>query len=619
MRKQFNIDHLESIQEVYQYVDQNAFQLDQNRDLAEVWIKYRNKTQDSVEKEWAQYEIDCLSFDIKSGILFSQVYANHNGEVLKYPDIDHLAKSAIDYVIKRASDTGSVLLKARYNHILWKCPPGVKNNKYALVAVKSYIDSIRKHTVYFNSTGNENALIEISNLYENLLALQSEYGVDLDETKKLTHFLLFDNPDFKHYILRGFLEEMLKYPKLFKKSDFENTLIIFENRLHNIGDIADDFTLVNYDLPTAIRVARKLGQSTRKWHQEVGNAHLRKAEKEIDEDRLWIKHNQYAKAIEAFKLSGDDEARKEVEKRYTSLKPKVKLNKVQIPFDEEARTRLHQSFKYIEKVANSILELPSHEVYVEISKGQFFPGYKDVEEAVKNSANSFMNFAVGIYFDSNINVSQEPSEKKYSRQFFETYSFRFKFIVMPYLHSILYTGIASGKLTYKNLMIHLIKNTWMGKPNFKYDLDGNEHERTWISLLAPSLLEFFSQTRASVSSKYYQPSYVLSVDSLTLKIEGLFRDFCQRVNIPTSRNKQKGMQEINLSNILEDGLLEEYFNEDDLLFFNYVFSSEGGINLRNNVAHCFYDYDDYDLNQMLILIAVLLRIGKYDYSVEERQ
>lgn len=64
--------------------------------------------------------------------------------------------------------------------------------------------------------------------------------------------------------------------------------------------------------------------------------------------------------------------------------------------------------------------------------------------------------------------------------------------------------------------------------------------------------------------------------------------------------------------ILENEVILKYFNEDDRLFFEYVFSDKGGLNLRNDIAHCFYNENQYGPSNMLLLIAVLLRLAKYD-------
>ena len=94
------------------------------------------------------------------------------------------------------------------------------------------------------------------------------------------------------------------------------------------------------------------------------------------------------------------------------------------------------------------------------------------------------------------------------------------------------------------------------------------------------------------------------------------RDFCERMSIPTSVNRPKGMQEAYIHNVLDNEIIKKFFNEDDLLFFNYLFSADNGLNLRNNVAHCFYDYQEYHYDQMFLLIAALLRLAKYDYSAK---
>ena len=57
--------------------------------------------------------------------------------------------------------------------------------------------------------------------------------------------------------------------------------------------------------------------------------------------------------------------------------------------------------------------------------------------------------------------------------------------------------------------------------------------------------------------------------------------------------------------------IQKYFDENDLLFFRYLFVAKEGMNLRNNVAHSFYRFDNYNFHMMHLLICAFLRIGKY--------
>jgi len=66
-------------------------------------------------------------------------------------------------------------------------------------------------------------------------------------------------------------------------------------------------------------------------------------------------------------------------------------------------------------------------------------------------------------------------------------------------------------------------------------------------------------------------------------------------------------------------IILQYFNEDDRLLFEYVFSDKGGLNLRNNVAHSFYKENQYQPDEMLLLLAVVLRLGKYNIKTKQTE
>lgn len=145
-------------------------------------------------------------------------------------------------------------------------------------------------------------------------------------------------------------------------------------------------------------------------------------------------------------------------------------------------------------------------------------------------------------------------------------------------------------------------------------LSGNPEQTNWIFQIAPAISEFFNQVLAWGESKYYKPNFILCTDSLVLKIEGLFRNFSERLNISTSKGKRNGVQEALAHDILNNKTIRKYFDDSDMLLFDYVFSNEGGLNLRNNIAHCFYSENEYHPDKMLLLLAVLLRLGKYNIT-----
>jgi hypothetical protein len=136
----------------------------------------------------------------------------------------------------------------------------------------------------------------------------------------------------------------------------------------------------------------------------------------------------------------------------------------------------------------------------------------------------------------------------------------------------------------------------------------------WVSLIAPSLFEYFKQTHFGINSLTNpQTNYILAIDSLTIKFEGALRDFGKKIGIvPTVSGKKNVLREKYIEEILSDEALKKYFNENEIFFFNYLFVSKDGFNLRNNIAHAFFKFNNYSYELMHLVMLAFLRLSKYD-------
>jgi hypothetical protein len=56
-----------------------------------------------------------------------------------------------------------------------------------------------------------------------------------------------------------------------------------------------------------------------------------------------------------------------------------------------------------------------------------------------------------------------------------------------------------------------------------------------------------------------------------LRLEGLLRNFCERLNIATNVADKVGIQEANINQVLELDGLKNYFDEDDFALFQVHF------------------------------------------------
>jgi hypothetical protein len=111
-------------------------------------------------------------------------------------------------------------------------------------------------------------------------------------------------------------------------------------------------------------------------------------------------------------------------------------------------------------------------------------------------------------------------------------------------------------------------------------------------------------------------NFVLCIDSLALKFEGILRDFAKVIGAPSQVHSKGWNREAYIEDLLEDEKIKSFLHEDDVLLFKYLFTSQGQ-NIRNNVAHSFYKFHHYKPELMILIILAVLRISKYRVNVDK--
>jgi hypothetical protein len=256
-----------------------------------------------------------------------------------------------------------------------------------------------------------------------------------------------------------------------------------------------------------------------------------------------------------------------------------------------------------------------------LSGTDIFPQKQWVVQMAKNKNNTFMDYATTMRFDINNNVSKQKDDKgtKEKAKIYENYHLYMNLSVLPFLHRVFVEGIKQGKVTFENLMKFIINHTWLGQELTDYDSSGDLIKYRWISVIGPSFHDYFKQTESALKSNNPYTNYVMPIDSLTLKFEGVLRDFARILKVSTTTaGKRNVLREKYIEELLADGTIQKYFDENDLLFFNFLFVAKDGMNLRNNIAHCFYRYSNYNFQIMHLLICAFLRIGKYKIRIEAK-
>jgi hypothetical protein len=174
-----------------------------------------------------------------------------------------------------------------------------------------------------------------------------------------------------------------------------------------------------------------------------------------------------------------------------------------------------------------------------------------------------------------------------------------------------------------NLITYLKENDNTDFENF---LDYFGFKDCWFygtdiyKIMLPALFHFYQNFKLDINEiKFSQVNYVLPLDSLVLKFEGILRLFIEKKGITTINESGASIRE-NISfftlisqfetSIKYNALETARFIEEDKPFFEHLFNSNE-LNLRNEIAHSFFKMELYSYKSVAIIIDAIIRLGKY--------
>ena len=173
-------------------------------------------------------------------------------------------------------------------------------------------------------------------------------------------------------------------------------------------------------------------------------------------------------------------------------------------------------------------------------------------------------------------------------------------------------GFLTGQINYYKIINYLKNHTWYGE-KFKRTIASKNIDETtdWITYISPGIHNLFSQFELSVLMNTNKiNNFILCIDSLTMKFEGALRDFILLNGGNTSKTVDGNIQEQLFNDLIENEKINECFSEKDIALFKFTFMKNGKA-LRNNVAHSFMNYSDYNLDNAILVFFCFLRLGKY--------
>lgn len=534
-----------------------------------------------------------LFYNLNKGelILNAQI-TDVKGRVVK----TSLSDDDLTYLEFRLNDTFNIWLKARYSHLLWQ---ETKHNKYAAQAIDHYNLCILK-----SKTGEINQLPILLSV---VLHISKKTKIKIDETRELTIELLEE------------IDTSLKCDVLD---------VIFENNILSNSDlkkIADDlpnwldythggFYFSNKSkLSKGLELYAKAGVSTKVLYGLLAENEDFILEQHTD-DTDFIKYTTLGLKAKFLKLAGRNEEAEKIFREYTRLKQSVKLHKVSSQLSDEA----HELFNAMLKAkTEAILEMPTYQIlsYFALAEEVLVDPIENQERAKESISNSlYQLFSTSVY-DINSNIKNINDADALNSEYIKNYSIGHVVQCWSLFLRVFVEGILAGKLNYYKIHDFLEQHTWYGM-KFQRSMTYNQldSDSTWITMLAPGIHNLFSQFELSVLMDTNKiNNFILAIDSLTTKFEGALRDFIKLSHGNTTTLKNDELVEQLLEDLIDNPKIKELFTLRDIELFKYTFT-KGGKNLRNNVAHSFLQFSDYDLQTAGLVFLCFLRLGKYTFE-----
>ncbi|MBL4710430.1 MAG: DUF4209 domain-containing protein [Flavobacteriales bacterium] len=566
---------------------------------------------DKIQCEVACFQFVLLNGKAKSRVLFTEEDATEYG----YPSTNLINDKMGDYIIERAISVQNTYLKIRYNQILWN-DTKLKNRSHAQQAIDCYY----KLTTEKNNDIDGDRQDYCFDYFKNGFYLAFSANYKTGDFKELWKQCIYDENIIEPWQKYNFIDFAVKSTK-FKKSDFNGVIDLCLEIAENMK-IPHDFFHKEAILLSGLEISKKGVDSSVKINEAIALNYEELAENRMDDASRIIPVKYFGKALMYYEDANNQVKIEEIALKIANLRNEQSLSYMQHRYDDDNSKAL---MNYLREKAKKVLELNPEEIFTYLANGddrEIFPDAEWVEESAKKNKNeSFLDTIPPSYIDINNNQSQgsDSDEDIHLRKVFENYGWYIGFSVNPFLYFLFTGGVENGKLSFRSFIEFVRDRSWLAQFFNERHGGGEDSPHSWLSLIAPSIQEFFIQFESHVYEPKYNPGYILAIDSLAMKFEGILRTFAQFLNVKTVKydRKIKGTREMFIEELLLDDKVQNHFNESDRLLFKYILL-RNGMNIRNNIAHSFYRYSDYDLSKFLLIFLAVLRLGRYKITISKK-
>ena len=570
-------------------------------DISRNLIIIRNENKDPNISRKAQIEINCFDFYLNDGKLDPLYkFISPDGTEVKIPDLNFFSEDDYNYIQKRAEETSNKYLKSRYYMILVE---GKRDHISAQKLININLSILNE----MKEDLEEEKLIIFLNYLINTYVVATSFNFKEKEEIKSFILEIIQNKSYnnsQHYIIKTRLIELiLNEKKNFEEIDYNDLNLNLMELLKDLENKKMYSHIINLS-ELGIKIENKLKTNNFKWKLNIAKTYETMA---LEHDNRLAKQQLLLKSIKKYKEIKDLNKVNELTSIFDELKGTIKLNEISIKIEEFSEISVELDY-----LANEISNENHYIILNELMNNYncLVGRYNNFEELVKNiNQKHRLSFDFPkIVYDRRGNILKEYKTLNERKEFAlnSNYSLFISAICSYYLNNLIILSIMKGNLNARNLLEFIENETWIG-----YKIE-DKLAFSHLFYLVPIINNYFFEMNQYLKHPDYAPHFVLTMNSLILRIEGIVRDMCKNLDISTTYIKNGVTEEKNLNLLLKEEKLEELIGKDDLFFLKYILIDKGGINLRNEIAHSLASPQKYNLNNVNLLLLALLRIIKYE-------
>jgi hypothetical protein len=612
-----------NLESLYSYLEKHAQDFASYFEIGQLFDKLAGVLKtvgNEIDFEKAKWETEFFFLMISNGNVkpLAQM-KDDKGGCHDIPDLKKFDERQWSYLVERFDLVTNPVLKARYAHLLW-CSPK-RHGKYARTAVDNYLTLVKifeeadkeKHGEQFGL----DVLDSIKRAYSLAIIINYKFDEIKSEIMRLVTSYFPESsscPPLRSQLLKLILEDK----KIFSKEDLTGFTPLCEE-IASLWISRDNIrpAIELYEFAERWEM-RNSGSNSGIWRRKIAESYETMMRNGLEKGNIAVALSFCNKAIQNYQIIKDDEKLKELEQIFQQNKDKIEY----IEFSQEIDLTEH--IQYCKDLAKDLVQNNSPEQiigFLASDEKYLLPKMQNItERAKKLNESSLVHQIIPITtIDQQSNPAQTftSDEARYNHSVLEQYRMELEVNNRILIREIMFLAICEGKLTTINIVEFLKKSSWAGK-SYSKKMGNREISYSWVNLVTPAIDDFFYQIKSYLDDNKKIPNPILCIDSLTLKIEGLLRDFFALQGITTSTFKREEIvREKDLNELLADPKMQELFTEDELRFLKFLLVEQMGYNLRHRIAHSLMISQEYGIDLMNYLIIAMLRICQYNFNIKQ--